>query len=121
MGVFQITTVACRQASTSLYFFVFANLPGYLLHEEMQKDQIDLLEQIDWPHVECLNEKSSNPLANAIKQGYREDDGLHLESDADEQLLMYIPFQQTVKLHSLILKAVNADEAPRGIRIFINK
>ncbi len=37
-------------------------------------------------------------------QGYREDNGLHLESDADEQLLLYIPFNQVVKLHSLIIK-----------------
>lgn len=38
-------------------------------------------------------------------QGYRDDDGLVLESDADEQILLTIPFQQVVKLHSLGLKA----------------
>lgn len=27
-------------------------------------------------------------------QGYREDDGLYLESDTDEQLLLNIPFNQ---------------------------
>lgn len=37
-------------------------------------------------------------------QGYREDNGLHLESDADEQLLIYVPFNQVVKLHSIIIR-----------------
>lgn len=39
-----------------------------------------------------------------MDQGYREDDGLNLESDADEQLLIYIPFTQVIKLHSLLIK-----------------
>lgn len=38
------------------------------------------------------------------QQGYREDEGLHLESDADEQLLIYIPFTQVIKLHSIVIK-----------------
>ncbi|KAF7129679.1 hypothetical protein RHSIM_Rhsim10G0108600 [Rhododendron simsii] len=40
-------------------------------------------------------------------QGYREDEGLNLESDADEQLLIYIPFTQVIKLHSI---AINGPE-----------
>lgn len=40
-------------------------------------------------------------------QGYREDEGLNLESDADEQLLIYIPFTQVIKLHSI---AINGTE-----------
>jgi len=39
-----------------------------------------------------------------VDQGYREDDGLTLESDADEQLLIYIPFTQVIKLHSIVIK-----------------
>ena len=42
-------------------------------------------------------------------RSYREDDGLALESDADEQLLIHIPFTQVVKLHTLCLKAVDGD------------
>ncbi|KAK3275631.1 hypothetical protein CYMTET_16251 [Cymbomonas tetramitiformis] len=81
----------------------------------------DLLEQIDFSQVYCLNEQSSHPITNTLKQGYREDDGLFLESDADEQLLIYVPFSQKVKLHSLVLKATDAAKAPKNIKLYVNK
>ncbi|KAH9533981.1 hypothetical protein CY35_18G083100 [Sphagnum magellanicum] len=84
------------------------------------RGQVDLVECIDWQSVECLNEKSTHTFVNALKQGYREDNGLHLESDADEQLLLYIPFNQVVKLHSLIIKGP-PDEGPRTLKLFANR
>ncbi|KZV54425.1 hypothetical protein F511_09740 [Dorcoceras hygrometricum] len=68
------------------------------------RSQVDLLDFVDWSGVECLNQSSSHSLPNALKQGYRDDDGLNLESDADEQLLIYIPFTQVIKLHSVVIK-----------------
>ncbi|RWW54229.1 hypothetical protein BHE74_00039199 [Ensete ventricosum] len=70
--------------------------------------QVDLVDFVDWSGVECLNQTTSHPLANALKQvihryGYRDDDGLHLESDADQQLLIYVPFAQVIKLHSAVI------------------
>ncbi|KAK1295760.1 PITH domain-containing protein [Acorus calamus] len=82
--------------------------------------QVDLLDSISWSGLECLNEKSSHPIANALKQGYREDDGLHLESDADEQLLIEIPFTQVVKLHSIIIMGPE-EEGPKTVKLFANK
>ncbi|XP_056166175.1 PITH domain-containing protein At3g04780 isoform X2 [Syzygium oleosum] len=60
--------------------------------------------------------------ANAIQrnQGYREDDGLLLESDADEQLLIYIPFTQVVKLYALVVKA-SEEEGPKTVKLFSNR
>ncbi|KAL5566254.1 hypothetical protein UlMin_029418 [Ulmus minor] len=84
------------------------------------RSQVDLLDFIDWSGVECLNQSSSHSLANALKQGYREDDGLNLESDADEQLLIYIPFLQVVKLHSIVIKGPE-EEAPKTVKLFSNK
>ncbi|OMO96375.1 Thioredoxin [Corchorus olitorius] len=81
---------------------------------------VDLLDFIDWSGVECLNQNSSHSLANALKQGYREDEGLNLESDADEQLLIYIPFNQVVKLHSIVIQGPE-EEGPKTVKLFANR
>ncbi|CAL5208461.1 unnamed protein product [Lathyrus oleraceus] len=86
----------------------------------IHKGQVDLLDFIDWTGVECLNQSTTHSLPNAIKQGYREDEGLHLESDADEQLLLYIPFTQVIKLYSIVIKGPE-DEGPKTVKLFSNK
>ena len=43
-------------------------------------------------------------------QGYREDDGLFLESDTDEQLLIHIPFNTACKLSGLIIKSSGSEQ-----------
>ncbi|VFQ85914.1 unnamed protein product [Cuscuta campestris] len=84
------------------------------------KGQVDLLDSINWPEVECLNQKTNRPISYALKQGYREDDGLSLVSDTDEQLLIYIPFKHAVKLHSIVVKGPK-EEGPKTVKVFANK
>lgn len=86
----------------------------------LQRGQVDLVEFVEWPGSECLNQNPSHSLPNALKQGYREDDGLYLESDSDEQLLIYFPFMQVVKLHSLLIKGPT-EEGPKTVKLFANK
>jgi hypothetical protein len=50
----------------------------------MARAAADLLDHIAFNEAECLN-GSPGGLEKALKQGYREDDGLVLTSDADEQ------------------------------------
>nr|XP_043616876.1 PITH domain-containing protein At3g04780 [Erigeron canadensis] len=84
------------------------------------RNQVDLVDFIDWTGVECLNQNTTHPYPNALKQGYREDEGLNLESDADEQLLIYIPFTQVIKLHSIVITGPN-DEGPQTVKLYTNK
>ncbi|TYH35751.1 hypothetical protein ES332_D13G215000v1 [Gossypium tomentosum] len=86
----------------------------------IHRNQVDLLDFIDWSGVECLNQSSSHPLPNALKQGYREDEGLNLESDADEQLLFYIPFTQVIKLHSFVVMG-SEEDGPKTVKLFANR
>ncbi|KAF3654966.1 PITH domain-containing protein [Capsicum annuum] len=84
------------------------------------KGQVDLLDFVDRSGVECLNQNGSHTISNALKQGYREDEGLNLVNDADEQLLIYIPFNQVIKLHSIVIKGPE-EEGPKTVKLFSNK
>jgi hypothetical protein len=44
-----------------------------------------------------------------------------LESDVDEQLLISIPFNQAVKVHSIKLVAKDIEHAPRTVKIYANR
>eukprot|EP00775_Hariotina_reticulata_P010262 gene10262-10421_t len=80
----------------------------------------DLLDFIDFSNLECLNEKPDHAAANALKQGYREDDGLYLESDTDEQLLVNIHFNQKVRIHSIVIKGPE-EEGPKLVKLYTNR
>lgn len=47
-------------------------------------------------------------------QGFREDGGLYLESDTDEQLLIHIPFSSAVKINSVIIQSKSKPEQVGG-------
>ncbi|WIA08970.1 hypothetical protein OEZ86_011558 [Tetradesmus obliquus] len=80
----------------------------------------DLLDFIDWSCLECLNEQHAHPATNVLKQGYREDDGLFLESDTDEQLLLNIHFNQKVRIHSITIKGPE-EEGPKVVKLYTNR
>ncbi|KAI8091923.1 PITH domain-containing protein [Thamnidium elegans] len=81
-------------------------VPGY----------VDLTEYITPNQMDALNQKEEHNVKNIFK-----DDDTFLESDVDEQLIISVPFNQPVKLHSLKFKVPNADQAPKTIKIYANR
>ncbi|KAM0755035.1 DUF1000-domain-containing protein [Meredithblackwellia eburnea MCA 4105] len=69
--------------------------------------------------VTCLNEDASHTIKDLMKGSGDK----WLLSDADEQLLLTIPLQQTTKIRALRFKTVDsaAASAPKTIKLFVNR
>jgi len=78
--------------------------------------QLDLLDCIEKPQVECLNQNKEHPVVNVFSTNNE-----YLESDCDPQLLIHIPFTQAVRIHSLGFHQLDLKRAPRTIKLFVNK
>jgi len=80
----------------------------------------DLFPLIEESSLECLNQDATHTVEHCFKQGVRDDDAVFLASDCDEQLLINLKFKQSVRLHSIALKSLEADKAPKKIKLFVN-
>lgn len=83
----------------------------------------DLEGSINWSRCEILNTTKPGPhcVDSLLKQGYRDQEEMLVESDADEQLLITIDFQSKVKVHSISISAPADGRAPKGLKLFVNK
>jgi len=69
--------------------------------------------------IQCLNEAEGHK-AKEFFQSQEEGTGKFLESDCDEQLLLILPFNVPVKIHSIIVEGPES-QAPAHIKLFLNK
>uniref|UniRef100_T1J4J0 PITH domain-containing protein n=1 Tax=Strigamia maritima TaxID=126957 RepID=T1J4J0_STRMM len=76
---------------------------------------MDLITFITKSECECLNESDDHGFADCLN-----DDGRYLESDCDEQMIMFISFNRAIKLHSLRIKGPE-ENGPKTLKIFINQ
>ncbi|TMW69074.1 hypothetical protein Poli38472_001230 [Pythium oligandrum] len=77
----------------------------------------DLGEVISRSSCYCLNENPNAPFANL----FMGDDTLLLKSDADEQLILHLEFQDAVKLASIRIGAPAGETAPRLVKLYTNR
>ncbi|KAI8343396.1 PITH domain-containing protein [Chlamydoabsidia padenii] len=84
----------------------FAGAPGHS----------DLTDIITPNQMDALNQQEEHNVKNLFKK-----DDSYLESDVDEQLIISVPFNQPVKLHSLKFKVADIAKAPKTIKIFANR
>lgn len=81
---------------------------------------VDMEPHISWSESGCLNTTAKSNIQNVLKQGLRDQQEMLIESDADEQLLLTVAFDQRVKLHSLEMKAPADGRAPKALSLFVN-
>ncbi|KAF8604136.1 DUF1000-domain-containing protein [Ceratobasidium sp. AG-I] len=81
----------------------------------------NLYGRIDRQNVVALNaEEGSDPCAPLKAWHERTDETKWLESDADDQLILRIPFTGSVKLRGLLLKTGPGDQTPEKVLLFPN-
>ncbi|KAF8863502.1 DUF1000-domain-containing protein [Acephala macrosclerotiorum] len=85
--------------------------------------QYSLYQHINFDDITTLNESEAHSGKAIVKKTWAErlQAEPELESDADEQLLMHIPFTGQVKLHSIMIRTSNSDSAPQTLKVFINR
>ncbi|KAF9650240.1 DUF1000-domain-containing protein [Thelephora ganbajun] len=82
--------------------------------------QDNLYKQIDRAHVVAFNANGQG--RTVIKPwSERNDEASYLESDADDQLILRVPFTGSVKLRALLLKAGPGDKTPLKVSLFANE
>jgi len=82
-----------------------------------------LYEQIDFSAVTCLNEEEPRSASKVLQKTWMErmEDEPELKSDADEQLLLVVPFTGQVRLHSILIRTSTTPSSPCTLKIFSNK
>jgi len=85
--------------------------------------QYSLYQHTNFDEITTLNEAKAHSGKAIVKKTWAErlQEEPELKSDADEQLLMYIPFTGQVKLHSILIRGSNSDSAPQTLKVFINR
>lgn len=101
---------------------------GHGAHHDHSHDlepalQSNLYQQIDFEKIITLNEAESRSGAGIVQKTWDErlNDQPILESDADEQILMHIPFAGSCKLYSILIRTSDSDSAPQTLKLFRNR
>jgi len=81
-----------------------------------------LLEALDGQQLNCLNEDAQHTLKSILQDKKLNSSSNYLLSDADEQLILNIPFNQVVRIRALVIKSAGEPEQrPRRIKLFVNR
>ena len=85
--------------------------------------QANLYKKINFEGIRTLNEAENGSGKAIVRKTWDErlNDQPILESDADEQLLMHIPFAGSCKLYSLTIRTSDSDSAPQTLQLFRNR
>ncbi|KAJ2751842.1 hypothetical protein H4S06_004058 [Coemansia sp. BCRC 34490] len=78
--------------------------------------------QINIDETRCLNEQEAGSIKTVFKAWHdRLDTTQGVSSDADEELLVFVPFTSMVKLRSIYIWGGATGAAPSEVRVFANR
>jgi hypothetical protein len=85
--------------------------------------QNHIYEQIDFSAINTLNETEPRSGSKIVQKTWTErlNPEPELKSDADEQLLMHVPFTGQVRVHSVLIRTSTTSSAPQTLKLFINQ
>ena len=85
--------------------------------------QSNLYQQVNFEEIVTLNEAEPRSGAAIVQKTWDErlSDQPVLESDADEQLLMHVPFAGSCKIYSVIIRTSDSGSAPQTLKLFRNR
>ncbi|KAI0316801.1 PITH domain-containing protein [Amylostereum chailletii] len=86
-----------------------------------ESSDTSLLELLDLSQLNCLNEDSARTLRSICSSKSLNTSDSFLLSDADEQLLLSIPFNQTVRVRSIAIRSTSPEQAPKTIKLLVNR
>ncbi|CAD6499477.1 BgTH12-03591 [Blumeria graminis f. sp. triticale] len=84
--------------------------------------QYSLYQHINFDKVTCLNEAETHSGRTIMKKTWAErlEPEPQLQSDADEQLLLFIPFTAQIRLHAIVVRTSPSSAAPRTLKLWAN-
>ncbi|KAI6861429.1 DUF1000-domain-containing protein [Hortaea werneckii] len=93
------------------------------MEREANALQNHVYEPIDFSAITTLNEAEPQSGAKIVQKTWMErmDQEPELNSDADEQLLMHIPFTGQIRLHSILLRTSTTSHAPMTLKLYLNR
>ncbi|KAK6359550.1 hypothetical protein TWF696_000703 [Orbilia brochopaga] len=85
--------------------------------------QSSLYSCIDFDAVTTMNEAEEDSGKRVLQKTWEErlSTEPELASDADQELLMFVPFAGVVRLHSILIRAPPDGSAPQSIKLYINR
>ncbi|QRW14478.1 TRX2-thioredoxin II, related protein [Ceratobasidium sp. AG-Ba] len=94
---------------------------GSSKNESASSKDVSLLEYLDSTQLNCLNESNTHTIKSILGNKTVNTGKSYLESDSDEQLLMNIYFNQSVRIRSIVIHTADAPHAPKTIKLAINR
>ncbi|KAL8898609.1 MAG: hypothetical protein Q9192_002001 [Flavoplaca navasiana] len=99
--------------------------PGNHSHDDEVEPALQSLiwKQIDFESIRTLNESEPDQGAKIVEKTWpqRLDPEPMLESDSDEQILMFVPFTGVLKLHSVLVRSLEDSSAPKTLKLYLNR